>query len=58
MRSPNPLAQSLNFKFQGVLMKLRLILAWAAIGAAMLSVTVARAEPTGYVTGVSASGRE
>jgi catechol 2,3-dioxygenase-like lactoylglutathione lyase family enzyme len=33
-------------------MRLRLVLAWAAIGAGMLSVTLARAEPAGHVTGV------
>lgn len=33
-------------------MKLRRVLVWAAIGAGMLSVTVARAGPPGHVTGV------
>ena len=33
-------------------MWLRLVLAWAAIGAGMLSATVAMAEPAGHVTGV------
>ncbi len=33
-------------------MRLRIVLVLAAIGAGMLSVTVARAEPAGHVTGV------
>ena len=33
-------------------MRLRLILAWAAISAGMLPVTVAMAEPAGHITGV------